>query len=146
MNKRLWTVAAVVAGGVWFGASAWAMGPNGTCPTGPGGGTQPPMMTLTNLDAELQLSEAQRGAWDEFVTTVNARRSEMMGSMMAQRNAGASSGPAYDNLRNNAQLMEKRMTMMRTMADALEQLYTKLTPEQQAVIDRTIAGHEGHGG
>lgn len=126
--------------------SAWAMGPGGALPgacqgsTGPGGA--PPMEALMNMSTTLNLTPEQQTAWAEFMETVQRKRGEMMGLMFSQRAAGAEQ-PAPEILRNNARLMENRVDMMRTMADALEKLYANLTPEQQAVLSQTIAKHEG---
>ncbi|MFO7529588.1 MAG: Spy/CpxP family protein refolding chaperone [Marinobacter sp.] len=127
--------------------SAWAMGPGsgpaGSCQGGPGAGGNSPMQAFMNLGDTLDLTSDQETALAEFMETLQQRRGEMMRARMSSQPAADVERPAPEILRDKARMMENRVGMMRTMADALEKFYVKLTPEQQAVLSQTIASHEG---
>lgn len=148
--KHTYLVATTVLAAAMMASSAWAMGPGsgmanacqGVPQGNPGAGGNPPMAELMNMSATLNLTPEQQAAWTEFMETVQRKRGEMMGVMFS-RGPSRVDSPAPAVLRDNARKMENRVHMMRSMADALEKLYSHLTPEQQAILSQTIANHEG---
>ena len=101
---------------------------------------------LTKFKSDLKITAAQDAAWQAFAAKAFQQaenQSAMRGRMLAV------SGSAPERLTQYAEMMKQRVAGMETMAAALKDLYTALTPEQKAIADNEFGmmahGHHMHG-
>ena len=79
---------------------------------------------------KLRITEEQEPAWQAFQETLTERMKSRVEARQAAREAGKqlTVSERVERMRNGATEMEK-------MADAIDQLYASLTPEQQKIAD-----------
>lgn len=139
----------------------------GGCPTvgmmghglrGPGGwgdrgwfggmmGRQPRMGAMVEgrlayLKGELNVTEAQKPAWDAYAAAVGGRVDVMQGmhlTMVDKMRAGS----AIERMDARIAAMEAMLESMKALKPATEGLYAVLTPEQKAIADDLIGGDCG---
>ena len=101
---------------------------------------------LSDLKAQLKITTAQEAAWQTFTAAAEQQAAGMqaMHTQMQQ-----SAGTAPERMAQRAAAMQQRAAGMATMANALKDLYTALTPEQRTIVDqhfnRMGAGRMHHG-
>ncbi len=93
------------------------------------------------LKYRLELTPEQETAWEDFIQAQNAHH-ETMGQRPQQ---GDQQGQASfaDHLDNRIQFMEQRLSGMKEVAQAADELYTQLNPEQQQIMDDFVANRPG---
>jgi len=88
---------------------------------------------LATLKSELKLTSQQEPAWQAFEQTVHSQK--------AAHEQGR--GPAQagtDSMESHIAFMEQRLTGMKAVAKARQDLYKVLTPEQKTIADRFFSG------
>ena len=103
---------------------------------------------LAYLQAALSITDAQRGAFDQW-------RNAELGSAKAHSDACLAHAPMEraehghgDALEHNARevkMLEARLAELKSERPALEALYSSLTPEQKKVFDRAAEHGHHHG-
>jgi Spy/CpxP family protein refolding chaperone len=125
------------------------MGPGMGMGMGPGhgrmAGVDPVAMAdtrLADMKAQLQITAAQESAWQGFVATA---KQQALSMQAARAQMPESAGTAPDRMALRTQMMQQRTASMATMTNALNALYSVLTPEQKAIADQNfgMAGHRG---
>lgn len=119
-----------------MGNTPMGMGPMGMG-MGPGMMMGPgPMMEarLAYLKAELGITDAQAGAWDEYVKAVKAR-GDAMGSMHATMMQAMQSGTAMARMDAHTRHMETMLDAMKALKPATETLYKVLSDDQRKKAD-----------
>ncbi len=101
---------------------------------------------LGDLKATLKITPAQEAAWSAYAAVVTRHaeaRNAMHTAMQAQMQA--TSGAAQDPSALHNTMLALQQQQQTERSDALKSLYAALTPEQQAVADRTLPGPMGGG-
>lgn len=135
----------------------WGMGGMmGGWGAGPGAGWGPEAMVdrmdgrLAFLKAELKITEAQTGAWDEFAATIrSARESHVatMRSMMEEMRSGeAFKKTLPERLALRQTHMEARLEEIKSMAASVDKLYEVLDETQKKTADEMAMPMMGMGG
>jgi len=99
-----------------------------------------PAAHLDKLKAELKITPDQESAWQSFTDTVKQQSASMKAS---RKTAQSTPQTAPDRMDRQVELMKQREAGMETVAKAMRQLYTVLTPEQKAVLDNHANRHHG---
>jgi len=112
---------------------------------GPGGGPASMQRQTQQLATYLQLKSDQQGVWKAFAEAMDAHHQAMAGGRDAMRQEGAN---AVEHFNRRIQFMEARLGEMKTVAQAADNLYAVLSPEQKAVMDQFFdrPGPRGFGG
>lgn len=132
----------------WMGQGPGMMGQGWMGPGMQGGGPGmmmgPGMMgswvenQLAAMRTDLQLTEAQKPAFDEFAKAVRDSTTAMMSGMM-MRGPGMMmgwQGNAPQMMEQMQQHMQARLDAMKQVRAAATKLYEQLQPQQRAVFDR----------
>ena len=98
---------------------------------------------LSDLKAELKITEAQEGAWQAF-TAVAQQQVEQRQAMRAQMQAQMQDATPADRAAHYEAMKTVRDTHFAARSKALTDLYAVLTPEQKAVADQQLRGPHGH--
>lgn len=121
-------------------ATGMAMGPGGGCAMA--GNPAQIDSHLAAIKEELKIGSEQEEAWSAFARTIKQQKTEMMSAMqerMQQSSSAQSIQSAPDRISERTRFMRQRVAGMETVASAMKQLYSVLTPEQKKVLD----GHFG---
>lgn len=94
------------------------------------------------LKYRLELNPEQEAAWQNFIQAQNAHHETMWQQRPEQGNQQAQAGFA-DHFDNRIQFMEQRLSGMKEVAQAAEDLYTQLNPEQRQIMNDFIANRPG---
>ena len=89
---------------------------------------------LTYLKGELDITDAQKEAWDGYVDAVKARSATMQG-MHATMMQAMHSGTALERMEAHTQAMQSMVESMKAIKPATEALYKVLTDEQKKKAD-----------
>lgn len=85
---------------------------------------------LDMVKYKLRITEAQEPAWQAFEQSLKQKMTNRMERRQAVRDAGGMTvAERVKQMRGGAEQMNE-------MADAIEQFYTSLTPEQQQIADK----------
>ena len=133
---------------------AAATGPAATAPAaGPGAGWRQKQRSerhakhLERLKADLKLSPAQEGAWNQFSAAMQPPAPDARGPASRADFARLSTPERIDLMQKRA---DERHARMKQRGDATKAFYAQLTPEQQKSFDsraqRAGRGEGWHGG
>jgi len=109
---------------------------------------------LAYLQADLQITDAQRGAFDQWKGVVLSSAKERSDACLAHT-ADGKEMHHHDAVERNARMqkmLEGKLAQLKAERPALESLYASLTPDQKKEFDRAEAfghrhgHHMGHGG
>lgn len=118
-----------------YGMGPGMMGPNGMMGPGMMMGYGPTMEgQLAYLKAELGITDAQKEAWDGYVSAIEARASTMQGMHTAMMQT-MQSGSALERIEARTQAMQSMVESMKMIKPATEALYKVLTDEQKKKAD-----------
>jgi LTXXQ motif family protein len=92
---------------------------------------------MAYLKAELDITEAQSAAWNEYVNAVNAQMLSMQGSQQSMMEA-MQSGPPTAGMDAHVKAMEAMSEALKALKPATETLYTVLTPDQKQKADHLL--------
>ena len=97
---------------------------------------------LSELNAKLDLTQAQQPAWQAFSKQVN-EQAKKMAAMRDEMKSGTQSMPktAPEHMAKMADMMKDRAQGMATMSDAVKVFYATLTPGQQTTLDKMHMSH-----
>ena len=97
---------------------------------------------MSDMKSVLKITPAQEPAWQGFAATA---KQQAMSMQAARAQLLESAGTAPDQMALRTQMMQQRTASMATMTNALNALYSVLTPEQKAIADQNfgMAGHRG---
>lgn len=100
---------------------------------------------LSDLKAELKITDAQEGAWKGFVAVVQ-QQAEQRQAMHAQMRAQVQDPQAapVDRAARHAEMTALRDAHFKARSAALTELYAVFTPEQKALADQRLRGPYGH--
>ena len=105
---------------------------------------------LAALKVELKITSDQDTAWQAFTAKARQQADTMIAhraQMLSQAPATTQSAP--ERLAQRTEFAKQRIAGMETMAAAVKDLYTALTPEQKALADQHLArgpmGRGAHG-
>ena len=103
---------------------------------------------LAYLQADLSITEAQRGAFDEWKDVVLSSAKTRSETCLAHTAEGKEMHH-HDALERQARMekmLEGRLSQLKAQRPALEHLYASLTPDQKKEFDRAAAmgRHHGH--
>jgi len=123
------------------------MGPDGECAIAGMEGKKmgnPGQMDsrLVKIKKDLSISAEQETAWSAFTNTIKQQKTELMSAMqerMRLASGAQSAQSAPERIGAQAQLMKQRLAGMETMAAAMKQLYSVLTPQQKEILDARFA-------
>lgn len=112
------------------------------------GGMDAPGMGMTEhaegrlafLRAELQITDAQTKAWDDFATAVRDSAKRMMenrGAMMSP----STGGQLLSQLDAQEKLLEARLASVRALKTSFASLYEALSPVQKKSVDELLSTH-----
>jgi len=99
------------------------------------------------LKAELKITPAQETAWKAFDAVVQQRASAMhamRGQMQAQMQSQQPGTGSTDFAAQREAMIKQHDASEAAHRAALKDLYTVLTPEQRAIVDRNAIGMGGH--
>jgi periplasmic protein CpxP/Spy len=104
---------------------------------------------LAYLQADLSITDAQRGAFDQWKSVVLSSAKEHSDACLARAADGQQQMHHHDALERNARMekmLEARLAQLKAERPALENLYASLTPDQKKEFDRAeMFGHRhGH--
>jgi periplasmic protein CpxP/Spy len=103
---------------------------------------------LAYLQADLSITDAQRGAFDEWKNVVLSSAKAHSDACLAHA-ADGKQRMHHDALERNARMqkmLEGKLAELKAERPALESLYASLTPDQKKLFDRAQAfGHGRHG-
>jgi hypothetical protein len=94
------------------------------------------------LKYRLELTPEQEAAWENFIQAQNNHHESMWQQRPGQGNQQAQAS-FTDHFDNRIQFMEQRLSGMKEVAQAADDLYTQLDPEQQQTMDDFIANRPG---
>jgi len=100
---------------------------------------------LAYLQADLSITDAQRGAFDQWKSVVLSSAKAHSDACLAHTADGRHEH--HDALERNAQMekhLEAKLAELKAERPALESLYASLTPDQKALFDRAAGHHHGH--
>ena len=107
---------------------------------------------LAYLQADLQITDAQRGAFDQWKSVVLSSAKTHSEQCLAHSADAKPMEHHHDALERNARMekhLEARLAQLKAERPALENLYTSLTPDQKKEFDRAESHHHhgpmGHG-
>ena len=99
---------------------------------------------LAYLQADLSITDAQRGAFDRWrdavLSTAKAHSEKCLARTPGEHHM-------HDALERNAQMqkrLESKLADLKSERPALETLYASLTPDQKKLFDRAGGHHHGH--
>ena len=92
---------------------------------------------LAYLQGELDITEAQSGAWKAYADAVNSRVEAMQG-MRENMMRAMQQGSAVERTDHRIKSMEALLEAMRTVKPATEKLYAALTDKQKNIADELI--------
>jgi len=98
---------------------------------------------LTTVKEQLNLTAAQTDAWQAFETAVR-NQAESMPKRHREHDAMSHNDMSH-NMEEHIAFMEQRLTGMKTILKARNELYSVLTPEQKATADKLLQ-HNSHFG
>jgi Spy/CpxP family protein refolding chaperone len=93
------------------------------------------------LRAKLQLKPDQEELWKGFTAAQTAQREAMSQHWQRMRTAKLNT---LEYFNNQVQFMEERLTGMKAVTKAAEDLYASLSPEQKAIMDDFFASRPRH--
>lgn len=99
---------------------------------------------LAYLQADLSITDAQRGAFDQWKGVVLSSAKAHSDACLAHT-ADGQKMHHHDALERNARMqkhLEAKLAELKSERPSLETLYASLTPDQKKLFDR--AGHMGH--
>jgi hypothetical protein len=85
---------------------------------------------LAQIKSELKITAQQEGAWQVFETAVKTQRAQTRGPVSAQT--------APERADAHVARLEQRLAGAKEIAQAVKDLYGRLTPEQKASADRIL--------
>lgn len=103
---------------------------------------------LAYLQADLQITDAQRGAFDQWKGIVLSSAKERSDACLAHTAEGHEMH-GHDAVERNAhmqKMLEGKLAELKAERPALESLYGSLTPDQKKEFDRAEAHHGHHMG
>lgn len=89
---------------------------------------------LTRLEEALALQPGQRGAWDEFSSTMRGKAAKAAERMESRRNRERPA-TAVERMERMEELGKERLESMQEMRKAVERLYSSLDDGQKKVFD-----------
>ncbi|HUO92674.1 MAG TPA: Spy/CpxP family protein refolding chaperone [Rhizomicrobium sp.] len=104
---------------------------------------------LAYLQADLQITDAQRSAFEQWKDVVLSSAKSRSDACLAQTPEGQQMHH-HDALERNARMekmLEAKLAQLKAERPALENLYASLTPDQKKEFDQAEAlghGHHGH--
>lgn len=98
---------------------------------------------LDKLQADLKLQPNQQGAWQAYVTQMQANMQKMQAAHQAAKTSADTTLTLPQRLDRRETLMQSRLTDMQAADTALKALYAALTPAQQAIMDQHFAHGKG---
>ena len=104
---------------------------------------------LAYLQADLQITDAQRGAFDQWKDVVLSSAKAHSDQCLAHTADAKPMEHHHDAVERNARMekhLEARLAQLKAERPALENLYASLTPDQKNEFDRAEAHHHGHMG
>jgi hypothetical protein len=105
---------------------------------------------LAYLQAALSITDAQRGAFDQWRDAKLSAAKEHSDACLAHapmRDAEHGHGDALEHNAREVKMLEGRLAELKSERPALEALYSSLSPEQKKVFDRAAEhGHHHHMG
>ena len=103
---------------------------------------------LTELKAELKITDQQESAWKAYAEQVKAQAESMQAWHTAMWNSAQLSAP--ERLAQRDAMLKQRLAQHEAMTSAFNELYKALTPEQRAAVDQGFLamgpGPRGPGG
>lgn len=103
---------------------------------------------LTDLKAELKITDQQESAWKAYAEQVKTQTESMQAWHTAMWNSAQLSAP--ERLAQRDAMLKQRLAQHEAMTAAFKDLYAALTPEQRAVVDQGFlamrSGPRGPGG
>ncbi|HTW33129.1 MAG TPA: Spy/CpxP family protein refolding chaperone [Rhizomicrobium sp.] len=104
---------------------------------------------LAYLQADLSITDAQRGAFDQWKGVVLSSAKAHSDACLAHMADGKAMMHHHDALERNARMqkmLEGKLAELKAERPALESLYASLTPDQKQEFDRAAAfgHHHGH--
>jgi len=111
-------------------------GPAADAPLSPGALVQ---VQLDQLEDDLKLTPAQRGAWTAYADKVLKLADDTARSRFDARTATPEQSSALQQLDQLASRMRSRMIAVDQIVDSGRELYATLTPEQKAIADRRLS-------
>jgi periplasmic protein CpxP/Spy len=122
-----------------------AGGPAGMAGHGRGDMGAMAQQRLTQLKADLKLTTAQDIAWQSFASQMTQR---IATRQAAHQTHTPPTGTAPERMGQHIEMMKQRLADMSADQAALQDLYSVLSTEQRAVVDRHFArmGGPGQGG
>jgi Spy/CpxP family protein refolding chaperone len=93
------------------------------------------------LRTKLQLNSGQEELWKGFTAAQTAQREAMSQHWQQMRTAKLNT---LEYFNNRIQFMEERLTGMKAVTKAAEDLYASLSPEQKVVMDDFFANRPRH--
>lgn len=91
------------------------------------------------LKAELGITDAQKGVWDSYATTINDNLQSMQGMWQTMRAMAEAKTPA-ERLDAQIDAMESRVSTLKEVKPALGKLYDALSDEQKKKADEVLTG------
>jgi protein CpxP len=101
---------------------------------------------ISQLHAELQITPAQQGAWDQFAQVMRDNAKNMT-QTLEQRGTTYASMSAAENMQSYAQVTEVHAQDTQKLAAAFQTLYGSMSDEQKKNADavfRARSDHPGH--
>ena len=97
---------------------------------------------LSELQAQLGLSQAQQPAWETFSKQVK-EQAEKMATMQGEMKSGSESTPqaAPVHMAKMAEMIEGKAKSVAAISDALKVFYATLSPDQQKTFDKVHMSH-----
>jgi hypothetical protein len=99
---------------------------------------------MAYLQASLGITDAQRGAFEQWRDTVLSAAKSHSDSCLAHQPI---QGQMHDALERNARMekmLETKLAELKSERPALEALYSSLTPDQKKLFDHEGDHHHGH--
>ncbi len=91
---------------------------------------------LAYLEASLAITDAQRGAFNQWRDAVLSRAKSRAQACLAQTRMPGHFPDVLERNANREKILEARLDALRSERPALEALYQSLTPEQKKLFDR----------
>jgi hypothetical protein len=103
---------------------------------------------MAYLQADLSITEAQRGAFDEWKDVVlSSAKSRSEACLAHTADMGPKHHDALERTARMEKMLEGRLAQLKAQRPALEHLYASLTPDQKKEFDHAAAfgrHHRGH--